>query len=338
MNMPLLRWRSAEEVWAAEGNDPIGGAEPPKGQGVAAARYWLRTAALEQGWRLGAMPPELLHALALAMKRQAGMLVTAAAAVAAVPLRDAPRRIEPLGGRCLPSVDSLASADGFELQLGYHHFDEDGGDPHVSLKSLLIEWPIDSPSSKLLGKKLECLRRMADPPLAAGLSLPWTHPDMLDGDSLRWLGDLPITSLTLRWPQLCLASQHPAAGYFAIEPDSVAAAVCRTLEGMGLASIQVLLDYPWRDGYQAGAAIAAGAAGVYLDGYLQRCWAAIDPSSQGLGMELLLGASGQRAAASAVRAISHWREVMQRLGNEQPIDRFAAQVQAVIDVVEGGRR
>ena len=337
MKIPPLRWRLVVVVWAGAGCDPICSTESPQGQPAFASRYWLRTAALEQGWQLGAMPPELLHALAAAMKRQAGMLVTAAAAMVDMPLRDAPRRIEPLGGRSLPSFDSLASADGFELQLGYHYFDEDGGDPQVSLKPLLIEWPIDSPSSKLLGKKLECLRRMADPPLAACLSLPWTHPTLLDGDALSWLRDLPITFLTLRWPQLCLASQHPAAGYFAIEPDSVAAAVRRALEASGMASIQVLLDYPWRDGYQAGAAIAAGAAGVYLDGYLQRCWSAIDPGSHPLGMELLLGASGQRAAASAVRAISHWREVMQRLGNEQPIDRFAAQVQAVMEVVEGGR-
>ncbi len=234
--------------------------------GLASTRFFVSLDAIHAHCCVERLPSDLLSKLCSATKRAGGSFLASSDSLAAVSIRELPKRIEPIYADELPSVEAIESADGLVLQ-----FCRSNHEPSLtSFSNLGIEWPIDVSSYDLLGKKLEMLRRLTMSTIPIGVSLPVqaNHENASSDFDYRWLTKLPVDFVVLRTAASCLPKNHTALEYIDVDPTLIADFYRRLFSAAGNESVFLLVDYPWKDGYQAAGAVAAGADAVLTDRYL----------------------------------------------------------------------
>jgi hypothetical protein len=228
-----------------------------------ASQVVIRFDELRRSLGLDKLPSELVTRLAAMSKTFGVQVVATADELSSVPIRDLPKRFEPIVGVAMPTFEALASADGFEFQLSKPASCHD----QVSLQGVELEWPIDTSSTAMFAKKVGLLRRMSQGTLPIGLSMPIVIEPPRFELELGWLVTLDIDFVTLQTAASRLPSGHRGLNYFVNDPMAIVPPM-KNLLGKAKRPIALGLDHLWNDGYEAAAACGLGVSYVCIDQYL----------------------------------------------------------------------
>jgi hypothetical protein len=232
------------------------------------APIFLRDDAIRGVLELDDLPHEAYVKLASCIHQAGGAMLATVEQLSSVPLREIPFRIAPMDARSMPNLDSLLSADAIELQLGDWSRSRANPASNASLRSLRIEWPLDTPDWPRFAKKIELLRRLSNGRVPIGVSIPIGDPSEAGMEGIRWLSDIDIDYLTIRSAAACLGRGHPAISYFQLDLIEWIPRLISLFQGPGKRSVAIAIDHPWSDGFQAGQAILSGASFVGIGSFL----------------------------------------------------------------------
>ncbi len=229
---------------------------------------FLRDDAIRHVLDVDTLPSEGHIKLASCIHNVGGSLLAAVEDLALVPLRDIPIRVVPIHARSMPNLDSLLSADAIELQLGDWSSHRVKSESKASLRSLRVEWPLDTPDLICFAKKLELLRRLSNDRVPVGVAVPVGDPSETGIEGLRWLSEMEIDFVTIRSAAACLGSRHPASSYFQWDPIDLTQRASSVFHCHRKKSLAIAIDHPWSDGFQAGQAILSGASLIGVGSFL----------------------------------------------------------------------
>ncbi len=321
--------RNIDTDWKASKETPPKNSKRQVNSSIVAPgfRFILSLQRLRRLLQLESLPPELASRLALMTKRFKGGLLATSSEISSVPIRDLPLRIEPISSHAMPSCDAIESADAIEVQLNQKNSVRD----RISLEALKIDWPIDTVSIEQLGKKLQMLQRLAKSTIPVGVSLPISVTPAMVIDAFGWLTELPLNFVNLRMPLACLAPDHFARSHFQTQPQAIVAVLREWFDKANKPQVAIGVDYPWVDGYQAGATCAAGASFVSIDGYLAQRAPSTKPSTRGSDPLTLGLAIAGKSVESMIEQSSHLTRLQSEWDLAGDLELFALQFASVMD-------
>jgi hypothetical protein len=335
MSQPLrIGLPSFDEHWQPASNQNLHGAARTR-TSLLDSTFLLRLQTLKQSLGLDPMIHEIVAKISSTMKSLGGTLVAHLEDLTEIPLKELALRIEPIQGDAMPSLEAIESADGLEFQLENLPLHYDSLEARTSLQPLSIAWPIDVSSLDIFQKKVDFLRSLSDSPTPVGMSLPMTSSvDHLIED-FGWLKDLSVDFITVRTPQALLADSHPANSLFSFDWFAQINLLRRLLDESMRIKTRLFVDHPWNHGYEAAQAVLAGANGVFLHAYLSQHLVKSLSQFSLIGDDPLLSAIEQtqtkrRLAAKIVEWLAEW-------DSNNPIQRFAAEFQALMDIAPSGK-
>lgn len=230
----------------------------------------VRSDGICQALELSKLPVEVYALLSSSIKRVGGALLATVEDLATVPLREIPFRIAPIHSNSMPSVDALMSADAIELQLGDWTPKTNRVELSRNLSLLRTNWPVDVPDLLRLAKKIELLRCLAQSSVPVGVAIPLCDTSTDNLRNFQWLSEIGIDFVTIRSAAACLGDRHPALPYLQDEPVELTRKVKGLFDRPGKKTVAIVVDYPWKDGFQAAQTILAGASFVGVDGHLAK--------------------------------------------------------------------
>jgi hypothetical protein len=321
--------RSIESDWKVLADLPTKSSKSHHTSSIVAPgfRFILSLQRLRRLLHLELLPPELTSKIALMTKKFKGGLLATSNDIGSVPIRDVPLRIEPISSHSMPPCDAIESADAIELQLSHQVSVRD----RISLEAIKIDWPNDTASVQQFGKKLQMLQRLAKSPIPIGVSLPISVSPTAVGRSYGWLTELPLDFVNLRMPLACLAPDHFARSHFQTQPQAIVGTVREMLDKTNQSHVAIGVDYPWVDGYHAGATCAAGASFVSIDGYLAQRAPMAKPSTRGSDPLTLGLAIASKSVESMIEQSSHWMRLQNEWDLASDLELFALQFASVLD-------
>ena len=292
----------------------------------------VRSDGICQALELSKLPVEVYALLSSSIKRVGGALLATVEDLAAVPLREIPFRIAPIQSNAMPSVDAFMSADAIELQLGDWTPKTHRAELSQNLSLLRTNWPIDVPDLLRLAKKIELLRCLAQSSVPVGVAIPFGDTS---ADSLRnfhWLSEIGIDFVTIRSAAACLGYGHPALPYLQDDPVDLTRKVKSLFDRPGKKAAAIIVDYPWKNGYQAAQTILAGASFVGVDGHLAT---SIPSVSQLLSTSASDSLSSGIFSRSSVHSTSEeklsLRLILQKLDLHSALSLFSEQLRSALE-------
>lgn len=329
-NDPLLRRDNIGHDWiegSAATNEPA--IETSKESSKDFIRAGMRTPFLvslehiRQRLEIETLPRELISKLVAATKQVGGWLSASESQLSFVPLRELPKRIEPIRSESFPSLSTLASSDAVELDLVSHELYRHDD---VSFQRLNPVWPLDVSSLDTLGKRFGLLRELVEDSIPLGLNLPITGTTT-SFEAITWLADLPLNFVTFRTPSSVLPASHEGLSLFDCEVEKVAERARRLLDRIGQTRTRVGIDTTWLNGYQAYQATRAGCDYVCLDSFLGIGTRSSSMTSSSQGSSSMLASLGylDGQAARMARLLKDWDVA-------DIVSRFASQFHALREI------
>jgi hypothetical protein len=182
-------------------------------------------------------------------------------------------QIAPIAHDAMPSATALSSYAAVELACYETTTFEDKrtsgelASDAPSLERLRIHWPLDveTPSHMLL--KIDALRALTEDDKPIGLAIPLVSLSEEFFESIKWL--LNVKADWIRWllPAAVLGDDHEANEYLLNDPFVVLESirVWQTKSKKNdLMMPAIVIEFPWKNGYQAAEMIRKGANAVVL--------------------------------------------------------------------------
>ncbi len=321
-------------VTSAEG-DVLSALPAPSNASTVLARCHLKSPVLVRTPTiLKAVPEDVaqnawIAKIASATRQIGGLMLVPSQGLNDIPLRSIPACLIPVESDAMPDAEVLASADAIELQLGCWATNSQDSE---SLDALRLIWPQDTPDLLRLAKKIELVRALAGGQIPVGVAIPLPWPPDKRSNELRWLLEIGIDFVTVRTPPSCLKENHPALAHFPCDPIEWTSMLVANLGVTDKRSVELILDYPWRNGYQAAQALRAGASMVTMDGFLTRVIrnalsGSRSHSADSLAQEFLGKGSGKSLSTFSPAAAQ-----LERLDFVQIMSNFIEQTRAYLEL------
>ncbi|MCY2974912.1 MAG: hypothetical protein NTW52_09640 [Planctomycetota bacterium] len=168
----------------------------------------------------------------------------------------------------MPSAIALSSYAAIELACyEITAFEDEEASDEPSLERLRIHWPLDVETTSHMSFKIEILRALTEDDKPIGLAVPIVSLSDEFFESLGWL--LNVKADWIHWllPAAVLGDDHEANEYLLNDPFIVLESIQKWQTKSTTSDSKtpaIVIDFPWKNGYQAAEMIRKGANAVVL--------------------------------------------------------------------------